>query len=85
MSSKYISTSATLSAAMNLRRLSKKGYEDIVKIDCEGLSCVRYIDLTKDDMRDKYLSSIRAYRQAIRFSEVLVTGYIPASHCTIES
>ena len=84
-SSQYISTSATWSAITNLRAICRKtSNPKIAKIDCEGLSDVKYIDLTTDDNRSKYLSSHDARKYACRFDEVLVIGYIPASHCNIE-
>ena len=83
-SSKYISTSANIEGARRLKSICRKTKNPkIAKIDCEGLSAVEYIDLTKNEIRDKYLSSQKANNHAIRFDEVLVIGFIPASHCSI--
>ena len=71
---------------MRLRSICRKtANPKIAKINCEGLTDVKYIDLTNDDIRNQHLSSTQAKNYAIRFDEVLVIGYIPASHCTIES
>ena len=83
-SSQYISTSATWSGILKLKSLCRKtSYPKIAKVDCEGLSGVEFIDLTTGENRSKYLISAKACEYAKRFDEVLVIGYIPASHCEI--
>ena len=83
-SSQYISTSASIEGARNLKNICRKTSDPkIAKIDCEGLSDVEYFDLTTEANRNKYLSSNDARRYVIRFHEVLVKGYIPAPHCSI--
>ena len=85
--SKYISTCADLSSAINLRSISYfKGM--IVKVHMELLpSSVEIIPLTTYEDRVKHIKSnhtsdmISRYNNfASRFQEVLLVGYVP-SHC----
>lgn len=83
-SSKYISTSATRDGVSSLRRRCRESpIPDVVKINCEGLQNVQYFDLTTDENKKRYLSSSKSLRYVKLFDEVLVEGYIPASHCEI--
>lgn len=83
--SQYISTSATLPAA---RLFASKGWNQlktIVQIDVEKLKRenpdIIFIDLTDRAVLDHYIAkSVHRTRScAIKYHEVLVLGFIPAS------
>lgn len=83
--SQYISTSANLPAA---RLFASKGWNQpktIVKIDVEKLKRenpdIVFIDLTDRAVMDRYIDKTEhiTRRCAIKYHEVLVLGFIPAS------
>ena len=77
--SKYISTSASRQAIEMFARNSKSKIKMVVKIECQLLRDVDYIDLTDQGTRESHipLDDERACNFAKKFQEVLLIGEIP--------
>ena len=76
--SKYISTPASQQAIETFARNSKSEIKMVVKINCQLLRDVDYIDLTDKVIRDKHIppDEERACNFAKKFQEVLLVGEI---------